>query len=54
MDQDVTGTPDARKEKCDALSRGLGCCLIVVALAGFMTVTGTILARLAAPCCPVL
>ena len=48
------GIPDAREGNCDALFKGLGCCLIVVALAGFMTVTGTILARLAALCCPVL
>ena len=54
MNWDATGTPDAREGSCDTLSKGLGCCLIVVALAGFMTVTGTISARLAAPCCPVL
>ena len=54
MEQDATGTLGARKGNCNTLSKGLGCCLIVVALVGFMTVTGTILARLAAPCCPVL
>ncbi len=54
MNWDATGTPDAEAGNCDSLAKGLGCCLIAVALAGFMTVTGTILARLAALCCPVL